>query len=58
MKRLSEHPLLTRLLRDEDGSETLEYAVVTSLVVMLAISVIKSIGTKVLGKWQSLNSSM
>jgi len=50
--------MLTRLLREENGGEAIEYAVVTSLVVMAAIGALKSIGTKVLARWSSLNSSM
>lgn len=50
--------LLLRLLREDHGAETLEYAVVTSLVIMAAIGALKSVGTKVLARWQSLNSSM
>lgn len=47
-----------RLCRDDSGGEVLEYALVAGLIVVAAISVIKSVGTKVLGRWQSLNSSM
>jgi Flp pilus assembly pilin Flp len=49
---------LHRLCRDESGSEVLEYAVVTGLIVMAAISVIGKVGTKVLARWNSLNSSL
>jgi len=50
--------LLVRLLREEHGGESLEYAVVASLIVMAAIGALKSVGTKVLARWSSLNSSM
>lgn len=43
---------------DEDGGETLEYAIVSGLVVMAAIALIRRIGVKVLAKWSSLNSSL
>jgi Flp pilus assembly pilin Flp len=49
---------LVRLYRDENGGEVLEYAVVAGLIVVAAISVIGKIGTKVLARWNSLNSSM
>ena len=49
---------LTRLWADECGAETLEFAVVTGLIVVAAIGFIKSVGTKVLAKWTSLNASM
>jgi Flp pilus assembly pilin Flp len=49
---------LQQIFRDESGSEVLEYAVVTGLIVMAAISLIGKVGTKVLARWNSLNSSM
>jgi len=49
---------LRRVCRDESGSEVLEYAVVAGLIVMAAIAVIGKVGTKVLARWNSLNSSM
>ncbi len=45
-------------LRDDTGGEVLEYALVTGLIVMAAISVIGQAGAKVLAKWTSLNSRM
>lgn len=50
--------LLAQVFADERGGEVLEYALIAGLIVVAAISVIKSVGTKVLGRWQSLNSSM
>jgi Flp pilus assembly pilin Flp len=50
--------LLTRLLREETGGETLEYAVVTTLVILAGLGALKSVGTKVLARWTSLNSSL
>jgi Flp pilus assembly pilin Flp len=49
---------LSRLLRDERGGEVLEYALVAGLIVVAAIAVIGSVGTKVLARWNSLNASM
>ena len=46
------------LVRDEQGGEVLEYALIAGLIVVAAIAVISSVGTKVLGRWTSLNSSM
>src|SRR5258706_9461 len=50
--------LLVRLVKDEQGGEVLEYALVAGLIVVAAIAVIGSVGTKVLARWNSLNSSM
>jgi len=47
-----------QLIDDEQGGEVLEYAVVTGPIVMAAISVIGKVGTKVLARWNSLNSSL
>jgi Flp pilus assembly pilin Flp len=47
-----------RLLVDEAGGEVLEYALISGLIVVATLSVVKSIGTKVLARWTSLNSSM
>ena len=50
--------LLGRALREEDGGEVLEYALIAGLIVVAAIAVIGAVGTKVLAHWSSLNSSM
>ena len=50
--------LVTRLVKDEQGGEVLEYALIAGLIVVAAIAVIGSVGTKVLGRWTSLNSSI
>ena len=47
-----------KLIRDEQGGEVLEYALIAGLIVVAAIAVITSVGGKVLARWQSLNSSM
>jgi Flp pilus assembly pilin Flp len=49
---------LSKLARDEQGGEVLEYALIAGLIVVAAIAVITSVGGKVLARWQSLNSSM
>jgi Flp pilus assembly pilin Flp len=50
--------LLDRLCRDESGGEVLEYALIAGLIVVAAIAAIKSVGTKVLARWTSLNASV
>ena len=51
--------LLASLVKDEQGGEVLEYALIAGLIVVsAAIAVIGSVGTKVLARWGSLNSSM
>jgi Flp pilus assembly pilin Flp len=50
--------LLNRVVRDEAGGEVLEYALIAGLIVIAAIAVIGSVGTKVLARWTSLNNGM
>jgi Flp pilus assembly pilin Flp len=47
-----------RLAADENGGEVLEYALIAGLIIVAAIAVITSVGTKVLARWTSLNSSI
>jgi pilus assembly protein Flp/PilA len=49
---------LQRLIKDEKGGEVLEYALIAGLITVAAISVIGSVGTKVLARWTSVNSSL
>jgi Flp pilus assembly pilin Flp len=62
---MGKYPTIARVVfitqtiaRDERGGEVLEYALVAGLIVLAAIGLIKSVGTKVLARWTSLNSSM
>jgi Flp pilus assembly pilin Flp len=50
--------LIVKLVKDEQGGEVLEYALIAGLIVVAAIAVITSVGTKVLARWSSLNSSI
>ena len=47
-----------RLVSDEQGGEVLEYALIAGLIVVAAIAVIGSVGTKVLAKWTSLDAGL
>jgi Flp pilus assembly pilin Flp len=47
-----------RLLTDETGGEVLEYALIAGLIVVTSIAMVLKVGTKVLARWGSLNSSM
>ena len=50
--------LLAKLASDDRGGEVLEYALVAGLIVIAAIAVIGSVGTKVLARWTSVDASM
>jgi Flp pilus assembly pilin Flp len=56
MKRLARR--LNALVRDEQGGEVLEYALVAGLITVAALAVVGSVGTKVAAKWSSVNSSL
>ena len=47
-----------KLIKDENGGEVLEYALIVGLIVVAAIAAITSVGGKVLARWTSLNNSM
>ncbi len=50
--------LLSRLVRDETGGETIEYALIMGLIIVTAIAVIGTVGVKVLARWTNVNSSL
>ena len=56
MKLLGE--LFRRALADDQGGEVIEYALVIGLIVVTAIAIIGTVGTKVVGRWTSVNSSL
>lgn len=49
---------IQRLLRDDGGSEVLEYALIIGLIVVACIVLIGAFGTKVLARWNSVNTSI
>ena len=53
-----ENDMLRKLVVDETGGEVLEYALILGLVIVTAIVVITSVGTKVVARWTSINSSL
>ena len=50
--------MISKLVRDEQGGEVLEYALIAGLIVVAAIAVIGSVGTKVVARWTALNTSV
>src|SRR3954470_16879849 len=50
--------ILAKLVRDEQGGEVLEYALIMGLIVVACIAVIGLVGGKVLAKWNSVDTSM
>jgi len=49
--------LVSKLVRDEQGGEVLEYALIAGLIVVASIATIVAVGGKVLARWTSLSSS-
>jgi Flp pilus assembly pilin Flp len=49
---------LTHIAHDESGGEVIEYAIVAGLISIAAIAVIGAFGSKVLARWNSVNSSL
>lgn len=45
-------------LVNEQGGEVIEYALVLGLIIVAAIAIITAVGTKVVGKWTSVNNSL
>jgi Flp pilus assembly pilin Flp len=45
-------------MADESGGEVIEYALILGLIIVTAIAVIGAVGTKVLARWTSVNSSL
>lgn len=50
--------IICRLYSDETGGEVLEYALIAGLIVVGSLAMILKVGTKVLARWASLNSSL
>ena len=50
--------MLKTLLNDEQGGEVLEYALIAGLIIVGAIALITSVGTKVVARWTSLDGSL
>jgi len=50
--------LIGRFLIDERGGEVIEYALIMGLIVVAAIAIIGTVGTKVLARWTSVDSSL
>ena len=50
--------LIRKLLADERGGEVIEYALVLGLIIVAAIAIIGVVGTKVVGRWTSVDNSL
>jgi Flp pilus assembly pilin Flp len=50
--------ILSRLWKNEQGGEVLEYALIAGLIVVASIAIIGTVGTKVLARWNGVNSGL
>lgn len=50
--------LLKKLIKDEQGGEVLEYALIAGLIVVAAIAVITTVGEKVVAKWEDVDAGL
>ena len=50
--------LLTRLVRDEEGQDLIEYAILIGLITVGVVAIVASIGTWVLGQFTQLNNDL
>jgi Flp pilus assembly pilin Flp len=48
----------TQFLRDESGTETLEWGLVCGLIVVGAIVVLTTVGPKITAMWNALNNAI
>ncbi|HEX8913604.1 MAG TPA: Flp family type IVb pilin [Humisphaera sp.] len=56
MRRFS--AIIRGIIKDEQGGEVLEYALIAGLIVVAAIAAITTVGSKVLARWTSINASI
>jgi pilus assembly protein Flp/PilA len=49
---------LKKLIKDENGGEVLEYALIAGLIIVGAIALITSVGGKVVARWTSLDGGL
>ncbi len=50
--------LAGRAFREDHGGEVLEYALVAGLIVVGSIAMISCVGTKLLARWNSVNTGL
>jgi Flp pilus assembly pilin Flp len=55
MKRLK--GLASRFIRDEQGGEVIEYALILGLIIVGTIAAIGTVGTRVLARWTTVTNS-
>jgi Flp pilus assembly pilin Flp len=49
--------LMVKLVKDESGVETMEYALILGLIVVAVIGAVSAVGTGILHQWKSVSKS-
>jgi Flp pilus assembly pilin Flp len=49
--------LLVKVLKEQEGGEVLEYALIAGLIVVAAIAAITVVGSNVLARWNSMSGA-
>ncbi|HEX3356447.1 MAG TPA: hypothetical protein VHS31_05635 [Tepidisphaeraceae bacterium] len=57
-RRRAATKLVAQVFRDDTGGEVLEYSLIAGLIVVGAIGMITCVGSKITGKWNSLNNKL
>ena len=47
-----------KLVKDEQGGEVLEYALIAGLIVVAAVAAITAVGGRVLARWTSVQNNI
>ena len=50
--------MLKKLIKDEQGGEIIEWALVCGLIIVACITTVAAFGGKVFARWTSLNGSL
>ncbi len=50
--------VLKKLVNDEQGGETIEYALLMGLIVIGVIGILGTLGVKVVERWQDISDAM
>jgi pilus assembly protein Flp/PilA len=50
--------LVSKLVKNEEGGEVLEYALIAGLIIVGAIAAVTAVGNRVLARWTSLQNSI
>jgi pilus assembly protein Flp/PilA len=50
--------LFARFIREEEGQDLIEYALLLGLIAIICITAITNVGTKISGTWTKINGAI